>query len=307
MSANRPIGCVTGSLGQLQLTREGTATWLDEPFVTGLSQAVRSLTHDPRVERLLIHGSPGQFVHGVDVGFFLECLEAGDVDRLLSFVRLCRDLLATIAGSAKPIVAWVDGPALGGGLELALACHRIVAGPKAKFCLPETGLGIYPGMGGTQRLPRRIGVGLAKWMIYTGSIVPVEHAARIGLVDVLAPSPLSAEQAWAALSQPVQPAPLEARYRDLAEHFAQNSVDRLLNPALPMPSEAQIIRALVQMRAAAPRALRLAEAAIDHGMALPLEAGLDEEYAHLAEVFSTADALAGLKALGKSKPKFTGG
>lgn len=306
MSANSPFSRVDGSLGHLELTGEGSAAWIDEPLVTRLLHAVQTLAHDPRTERLVIHGTPGQFVQGVDVRFFVACLEAGDVDRILSFVRLCRKLLATIASSPKPVVAWVDGPAAGGGLELALACHRIVAGPKAKFCLPETSLGIYPGMGGTQRLPRRVGVGLAKWMIYTGSIVPAEHAARFGLVDALAPSATTGEQAWAALSQPAQLAPLEARYRDLAELFAQNSVDTLLDPALAMPSEAQSIRAVVQMRASAPRALRLAEAAIDRGIALPLEAGLDEEYAHLAEVFATADSLAGLKALGKSKPTFTG-
>lgn len=306
MSAKPPMGYVVGSLGHLYLTPGGTAGCIDEQFVTSLMQAVQSLTHDPSVNRLVIHGSPGLFAQGVDVGFFLSCLEAGDIDRILAFVRQCRTLLAAISASSKPVLAWVDGPAFGGGLELALACHRIVAGPKAKFCLPETGLGIYPGMGGTQRLPRRIGIGLAKWMIYSGAIVPAEHAARFGLVDALTAADATAEHVWAALGRPTEPAPLEARHRELAEFFARNPINELLNPAMTMPSEAQCIRAVIQVRAAAPRALRLAEEAIDCGMALPLEAGLDEEYARLSEGFATADALAGLKALGKSKPAFTG-
>lgn len=306
MSAKATLGGLDGSLGHLHLSGEGSTARIDEPFLASLLQAVQVVAQHPRVERLIIHGSPGQFVSGVNVDFFLECLEGGDIDRLLSFVRQCRAVLAAIAASPKLVVAWVDGPAFGGGLELALACHRIVAGPKAKFCLPETGLGIYPGMGGTQRLPRRIGLGLAKWMTYTGAIVPAEHAARFGLVDALACGAITPAEAWAALDQPAAPEPLEPRYRELAELFTRYGVDALLNPALPMPSEAQCVRAVVQMRAAAPRALQLAEAAIDRGTALPLEAGLDEEYVLQREVFATADALAGLKALGKSKPTFTG-
>jgi enoyl-CoA hydratase/3-hydroxyacyl-CoA dehydrogenase len=306
VSAHRPVLNVEACQARLLLSPEGNPIWLDEPYVACLLEAVQSATRDPGIDQLVIQGQPGQFMQGVRVELFVERLERQDFDSLMGFVRRCRELLAAISKCPKPVVAWVDGPAVGGGCELALACHRIVAGPKAKFFLPESGLGIYPGMGGTQRLPRRVGVGLAKWMIYTGSIVPAEHAARFGLVDALAPATTSCREALASLAEPLRPPPLDQRYRSLAKLFTRHSVDALLDPMFPMPTDAPSIRAIVQLRAAAPRALRLAEAAIDRGIELPLEAGLDEEYGRLPEVFRTEDALAGLKAVGRAKPAFAG-
>ena len=243
---------VEGKLGCLQWGGEAAATTLDEPSLARLLDAVQGLVRDPRVERLLVGGSAGRFVTGVDVGFFLDCLDTGRVDRILAFTRAAHHVLNTLARSPKPVVAWVNGPAYGGGLELALACHRIVAGPKAKFCLPETGLGIYPGMGGTQRLPRRIGVGLAKWMIYTGAIVPADHASRFGLVDAEALADASASEAIAALDQPRDVLACEPRFRLLAEFFSRHTVDMLLDPTRSLPTEPSVVRAVVQMRAAAP-------------------------------------------------------
>jgi enoyl-CoA hydratase/carnithine racemase len=266
----------------------------------------QSLVRDASIERLVMHGSPGRFVAGVDLGFFIECLKTGQTARILAFTRAAHRVLAALANSPKAVVAWVDGPAYGGGLELALACHRIVAGPKAKFCLPETGLGIYPGMGGTQRLPRRIGVGLAKWMIYTGAIVPVDHAWAFGLADAKAGADATAADALAALNSEREAPPCDPRFLQLAEYFSQHSVDQLLDLTRPLPAEPSVVRAIVQLRAAAPRALRLAEAAIDRGIALPLREGIEQEYARLAEVFSTTDAQIGLASVGQAKPKFTG-
>ena len=77
--------------------------------------------------------------------------------------------------------------ALGGGVELALACHAIVATPKASLAFPETGIGIYPGLGGTQRTPRRIGTGLAKWLVLSGQTLGAEEARAIGLIDKVVP------------------------------------------------------------------------------------------------------------------------
>lgn len=95
----------------------------------------------------------------------------------------------------KPTIAAVNGYALGGGLELAMACDIRIASDRAKLGLPETGLGIIPGAGGTQRLTRLVGKGRAKYMIFTGAILTAEEAERWGLVEMVVPH----EQLWAAV------------------------------------------------------------------------------------------------------------
>jgi enoyl-CoA hydratase/carnithine racemase len=305
MSTTTVAARVANGTGCLQLQGETTAT-LDEASLASFRAELQRLVRDASVERVVVHGSPGRFLAGVDVELFRECLRTGQIAKILAFTRAAHRVLAALANSPKPIVAWIDGPAYGGGMELALACHRIVAGPKAKFCLPETGLGIYPGMGGTQRLPRRIGVGLAKWMIYTGAIVPVDHALAFGLVDVKTGMGATQADALAALEPERDVPACDPRFLQLAEYFSQHSVDGLLDQTRPLPTDAAVVRAIVQLRAAAPRALRLAEMVIDRGVAMPLREGIEEEYARLTEVFSTTDAQIGLAAVGQAKPKFTG-
>ncbi|HEY2837566.1 MAG TPA: enoyl-CoA hydratase/isomerase family protein, partial [Pirellulales bacterium] len=156
---------LNGGIGQIELGPDEDNATFDEPSLLALRNGFEALAADPGVERIVLCGRRERFVSGVDVSFFIQSLTTGQVDRIISFTYSAHSILNIIARCPKPVVAWIDGPAFGAGLELALACHRIVAGPKARFCLPETGLGIYPGMGGTQRLPRKIGVGLAKWMI----------------------------------------------------------------------------------------------------------------------------------------------
>ena len=95
----------------------------------------------------------------------------------------------------NPVIAAVNGFALGGGLELALACDIILASTRAKFGQPEVNLGIIPGFGGTQRLVQRCGIGAARRLIFTGDLIDVEEALRIGLVDVAYEPELLIEQA----------------------------------------------------------------------------------------------------------------
>jgi len=231
----------------------------------------------------------------LDLDFFRRCLVGNDLDRVLQFTDQASACLAQIEQSQKPVVAWVRGPACGAGVELALACHTIVAGPNAKFSFPETGLGIYPGMGGTQRTPRRIGVGLAKWMLFTGAIVPAEQALGIGLIDAIHPTATSAAEACGALQSPHRsPASRPLRLAAIERLFAEKTLAELQGVELDSTGDAQIIRTLVQMRGKSPTALRLAEKIIDAGLGLTQFEGIKLEFAHLREVFSTPEARARL-------------
>ena len=154
---------------------------LNETVVAQLGEAFRRAAADPATSGIVIAGAGRSFVAGADIRFFIQNIESGDLDRIVRFTEQCQALLLEIQNCPKPVVARVHGLALGGGVELALACDYIVAAPGASLGFPETGIGIYPGLGGTQRTTRRIGPGLAKWLVLTGSIIPAEEAAAIGL------------------------------------------------------------------------------------------------------------------------------
>lgn len=119
------------------------------------------------------------FVAGADIAEMKD----KNVTEAKYFGNLGNKAFKAIEDFKYPVIAMVNGFALGGGTELALACDFRVASTKAKFGQPEVGLGITPGYGGTQRLPRAIGAGMAKEMIYTGKIIKAEEALKIGIVN----------------------------------------------------------------------------------------------------------------------------
>src|SRR3954452_25422369 len=136
-----------------------------------------------RPEGLVIYsGKPDGFVAGADLEELLALTDPMDV---IAMLRRGHDLMERLAALPFPTVAAIHGAALGGGLELALACRRRIATehPKTKLGLPEVQLGLIPGLGGTQRLPRLIGVPDALDLILTGKQVDARKARRLGLVD----------------------------------------------------------------------------------------------------------------------------
>ena len=197
----------------------------------------------------------------------------------------------------KPVVARVDGVALGAGTELALACDRIVASPQASFGFPETGLGIYPGFGGTQRATRALGAGLAKWLIYSGKTLSAVEAAKIGLVHHLVPhdevDQTARDCARGLLS--CEQTVLTPEHANIAQVFQQRRVNELLALLENDQLTPALRRAVRPMSQKAPCALRLVERIIDAGSQVPLSQGLQLEIDHVVEIFSTEDALRGLQ------------
>src|SRR2546421_6424661 len=162
--------------------RDGVAViTLDNPPVNGLGNALRGaiLQHlqrandDPAVKAVVLIGAGKAFSGGADIREFGKPRAKPD----LWEVNACQDEMK------KPLVAAISGFALGGGLELALACHYRIAAPKAQLGLPEVKLGILPGSGGTQRLPRIVPVAKAIEMMTTGTPISSEQALQLGLVD----------------------------------------------------------------------------------------------------------------------------
>src|SRR5438094_3049275 len=140
----------------------------------GIVAAVDKGNADPAVKAMVLIGAGRSFIAGADIRQF------GKGPSTPPTGRRPYDVLD---GSAKPVVAAFHGYALGGGLEIALACHYRVAVPSAKIGLPEVQIGILPGAGGTQRLPRLVGPKAALEMITSGRHVPAEEAHKLGIID----------------------------------------------------------------------------------------------------------------------------
>ena len=145
-----------------------------------LQQALREAQGDPAIKAIVLHGRDLPFSAGADITEFGSPAFTAEPG--------LGELLVELAGSTKPTIAAIGRLALGGGLELALACGYRISEPKARLGLPEITLGLLPGAGGTQRLPRLIGAETALEMIISGQPINAERARELGLVDRLAPS-----------------------------------------------------------------------------------------------------------------------
>jgi len=146
----------------------------------GLAASLENAKADPAVQAIVIIGGGRTFVAGADINEFAKSIAAGKGGG-----PDLTPLFTAIEDSPKPVVVAIHGAALGGGLELAMAAHYRVAVPDAQVGLPETNLGIVPGAGGTQRLPRLIGMAKAAEMIVSGQIVKAQAALELGLLDHL--------------------------------------------------------------------------------------------------------------------------
>jgi enoyl-CoA hydratase/carnithine racemase len=161
-----------------------------------LGEAALAVDADPDVHAVVVYGGERSFAAGVDIK---EMADMSYAD-MATHSRALQGCFTAVAAVGKPVIAAVTGYALGGGCELALCADFRVAGESAKLGQPEIQLGLIPGAGGTQRLPRLIGPARAKDLIYSGRHVPAAEALSIGLVDRVVPDAevYSAALAWAA-------------------------------------------------------------------------------------------------------------
>jgi enoyl-CoA hydratase/carnithine racemase len=241
---------------------------LDRPPMNALNEQVQDELHaaateatDRRdVRAVIVYGGEKVFAAGADIK---EMARASYTDMVNRSVRL-QAAFTAVARIPKPVVAAVTGYALGGGCELALCADFRVCGDNAKLGQPEILLGIIPGAGGTQRLPRLIGPARAKDLVFTGRFVEAAEALAIGLVDRV-----------------VAPDDVYSAARSLVVPFATG-------PAY---------------------ALRAAKEAIDRGLEVPLDTGLEIERQQFAALFATEDRGIGMASFveqGPGKAEFVG-
>lgn len=167
-------------IGMITLNRPKALNALNSELLTELNGLLDEIAQDDSVKVVIITGSGDKaFVAGADIA------EMQNISPLegRAFGKFGQAIFNKLENIPQPVIAAVNGFALGGGCELAMACDIRIASDKAKFGQPEVGLGIVPGFGGTQRLPRLIGKGRAKELLYTADMINAEEAYRIGLVN----------------------------------------------------------------------------------------------------------------------------
>lgn len=206
----------------LTINKPASLNALDTAVLGELAAVVENLRTNESVKVLVLTGEGRAFVAGADIS---EMVSKNPIDGL-EFGRLGASVFRAIEQLPFPVIAAVNGFALGGGCELAMACDIRLASAKAKFGQPETGLGIIPGFSGTQRLPRLVGPAKAKELIYTGEIIKADEALRIGLVNgVTEPEALIDEALAMAEKIALQPRQAVALAKKAIDAGMQTDID----------------------------------------------------------------------------------
>jgi enoyl-CoA hydratase len=222
---------VNDDIAVVKINRPEALNALNVNVMDDLEDAFIHIARADDIRAVILTGEGKAFVAGADIAAMskMSTMEGRD------FMLKGQALNALIEGIEKPVVAAVNGFALGGGCELAMACDVRFASEKAKFGQPEVNLGIIPGAGGTQRLPRLVGKGMAKYLIYSAEIIDAAEALRIGLVEKVFPADDLLPQAIAWLKQVLSKAPIAVR---MAKVAIGNGVNMDIKSAIAFEAEA---------------------------------------------------------------------
>ena len=175
------VGMPRDGIRLLTINKPQSLNALDSEVLRELGSVVAETAADESIRVLIITGEGRAFVAGADISEMVS----KDPMQGLAFGKFGAEVFRAIEQLPIPVIAAVNGFALGGGCELAMACDLRIASTKAKFGQPEVGLGIIPGFSGTQRLPRLVGPAKAKELVYTGEVIRADEALRIGLVNTV--------------------------------------------------------------------------------------------------------------------------
>jgi enoyl-CoA hydratase/3-hydroxyacyl-CoA dehydrogenase len=300
-----------GDIAYITINRPEAMNALNETVVAQLAKRFEEAEKNPGVKAIVFQGAGKAFVAGADIKYFVDKIKADKIDDIYKFTRGGHELLLKIENSDKLTIALLDGLSLGGGSELALACQAIVATPAGSMGFPETGIGIYPGLGGMLRMARFVGPELAKYYVFTGATISAEDAKMLGIVTrLVAPSEVAAaikELASKEKPKKYRKPEIPAKFNALAQMCSKENVARLFSgkPPADVPEEIAAKTAKI-ISYKAPLALKMASEIIDEQAGKPVAEAVEIELGRLHESFSTADALEGLSSIGRKKPEYKG-
>ncbi|HVX40415.1 MAG TPA: enoyl-CoA hydratase-related protein [Gemmatimonadaceae bacterium] len=195
---------VADRVATITVNRPDKLNALNDRVIAELGQAIDEARSSADVGGVILTGAGRAFVAGADIAE----LESHDAISAKALAQRGQDVFRRFETSPKPVIAAVNGFALGGGCELAMSCHVRIASESAKFGQPEVKLGLVPGYGGTQRLPRLVGKGRALQLLLSGEMIDANEALRIGLVNKVVPAAEVLATATAMLHAMLANAPL---------------------------------------------------------------------------------------------------
>jgi len=302
---------VKNGIAYVTLNRPEAMNALNETVVAQLDRRFAEAEANAGVKAIVFQGAGKAFVAGADIRYFVEKIKAGRIPDIVAFTRKGHELLLRIEESKKITIALLDGLSLGGGSELALACQAIVATPAGSMAFPETGIGIFPGLGGMLRMARHVGPALAKYFAFTGAFISAADALALGIVTKLVESAGvdAAIQSLAVAGKPdkFRTRDIPEKFRAFAALFGPGSVATTLSGKIPAGANAELAGKVVKtLGYKAPLALRIADEIVDQQAPLPMRAAVEIELGRLQDIFSTADALEGLSSAGRRRPEFKG-
>jgi len=295
---------VKDDIAYITINRPEAMNALNETVVSQLDLRFTEAENNPAVKAIVFQGAGKSFVAGADIKYFIDKIKAGRIEDIVAFTRKGHEVFLRIENCAKLTIALLDGLSLGGGSELALTCQAVLATPAGSLGFTETGIGIYPGLGGMLRLARFTGPELAKFYVFTGTPISAQDAQALGIVTKLV-MPAEVEAAIKELASQAKPEKYRKRelpepMQPLARVCTQENVKRLLsgNPPEGVPGElAARVAKFIGYKA--PVALKIANEIIDRQVDLSMEDAIELELDRLKDIFSTDDALLGLSNIGR--------
>ncbi len=302
---------VKDEIAYITINRPEAMNALNEQVFVQLETHFAEAENTAGVKAVVLQGAGKAFVAGADIRYFVKKIQAEQISEIVDFTAKGHQLLLSIENANKPTIALLDGLSMGGGSELALACQAIVATPAGSMGFPETGIGIYPGLGGMLRFARQAGEALAKYYVFTGVPINAETAQSLGIVTTLV-EPAGVPAAIQDLVRNGVPDKYRKReipdsQKALAQLCTAENSDRLLAGELPVGVDPQLAAQTAKLVSRkAPLALKLANEIIDQQVGKNMPQAIAIELERLSEIFSTADALEGLTALGRRRPEFKG-
>ncbi|MGB5748108.1 MAG: 3-hydroxyacyl-CoA dehydrogenase NAD-binding domain-containing protein [Desulfobacterales bacterium] len=302
---------IKDEIATITLNRPEAMNALNETVVAQLGERFAEAEKHPDVTAIVFQGAGKAFVAGADIRYFVKKIKADQISDIYEFTRRGHELFLKIENSAKLTISILDGLSMGGGSELALACQAIIATPAGSMGFPETGIGIFPGLGGMLRTARIIGSDLAKYYVFTGATIAAQDAFELGLVTKLVEP---ADIGTAIKDLCTQGKPEKYVQRDIPEKFkpyaiacSPENIARLFSGKPPegVPEDLAARTAKV-FGFKAPLALKMGNEIIDQQAGKSMQEAVGIELGRLNDIFSTADALEGLSSLGRKRPEFKG-